>query len=190
MSLTGKWIDLIYKVAVGSWRTRLIVAPIAGALFLTSVALFILFAFMADTYLGFPRIIVYPWSSILGYALIALGSFLAILSIAYFIRVGGSPVPLSPPPKLITTGLYGFSRNPMLSGISMLLFGLGIVFGSLSLVFIFTPLFIAVNVWELKKIEEPELVKRLGQEYVEYRKRVPMFFPLCMKRRNVPDSGK
>jgi protein-S-isoprenylcysteine O-methyltransferase Ste14 len=33
------------------------------------------------------------------------------------------------------------------------------------------------NVWELKHIEEPELVKRLGKEYVEYRKRTPMFVP-------------
>jgi protein-S-isoprenylcysteine O-methyltransferase Ste14 len=32
-------------------------------------------------------------------------------------------------------------------------------------------------VWELKAIEEPELEKRLGKDYVEYKKRVPMFFP-------------
>jgi protein-S-isoprenylcysteine O-methyltransferase Ste14 len=43
--------------------------------------------------------------------------------------------------------------------------------------FIFTPLFILINVWELKAIEEPELLKRLGQDYIEYRKRTPMFFP-------------
>ncbi len=38
-------------------------------------------------------------------------------------------------------------------------------------------LFIFVNVWELKAIEEPELLKRLGEDYSEYRKRTPMFFP-------------
>ena len=57
----------------------------------------------------------------------------------------------------------------MLSGLFMQLFGLGIALGSLSLVFIFTPLFVIMNVWELKNVEEPELVKRLGREYVEYK---------------------
>jgi protein-S-isoprenylcysteine O-methyltransferase Ste14 len=58
-----------------------------------------------------------------------------------------------------------------------LLFGFGALLGSVSLLVVFTPLFIFINVWELKTIEEPELVKRLGQDYVEYRKRTPMFFP-------------
>lgn len=65
----------------------------------------------------------------------------------------------------------------MMTGLFMQFFGIGIVLGSLSLVFIFTPLFIAINVFELKKIEEPELEKRLGEAYVKYKKEVPMFFP-------------
>jgi protein-S-isoprenylcysteine O-methyltransferase Ste14 len=45
------------------------------------------------------------------------------------------------------------------------------------LVFLFTPLFILANVWELKHIEEPELIRRLGDEYAAYRRRTPMFLP-------------
>jgi protein-S-isoprenylcysteine O-methyltransferase Ste14 len=78
---------------------------------------------------------------------------------------------------LVTTGPYAYVRNPMLTGVFALLFGIGLSLGSASLLVIFTPLFILVNVWELKVIEEPELVKRLGQDYIEYRKRTPMFFP-------------
>lgn len=44
-------------------------------------------------------------------------------------------------------------------------------------VLVFVPLFILVNDWELKAIEEPELLKRLGDEYAEYRRRTPMFIP-------------
>jgi protein-S-isoprenylcysteine O-methyltransferase Ste14 len=40
---------------------------------------------------------------------------------------------------------------------------------------------ILINVWELKAIEEPELTKRLGQDYIEYRKKTPMFFPSLEK---------
>ena len=70
----------------------------------------------------------------------------------------------------------------MLTGIFMQLFGIGIAVGSLSLLFIFTPVFIVMNVWELKKVEEPELAKRLGDAYVEYKKQVPMFFPFKKRR--------
>jgi protein-S-isoprenylcysteine O-methyltransferase Ste14 len=65
----------------------------------------------------------------------------------------------------------------MLTGVFALLFGIGVLLGSASLLVIFTPLFIFINVWELKAIEEPELLKRLDQDYIEYRKRTPMFFP-------------
>jgi protein-S-isoprenylcysteine O-methyltransferase Ste14 len=64
----------------------------------------------------------------------------------------------------------------MLTGVFALLFGIGVLLGSASLV-LFTPIFILINVWELKAIEEPELLKRLGQDYIEYRKKTPMFFP-------------
>jgi protein-S-isoprenylcysteine O-methyltransferase Ste14 len=65
----------------------------------------------------------------------------------------------------------------MLSGVFLLLFGVGFAIKSLSLVAAFTPLFILFNVWELKHIEEPELVKRLGEDYVAYHQRTPMFIP-------------
>jgi protein-S-isoprenylcysteine O-methyltransferase Ste14 len=182
VSFVGKWIDLIYKVATGSSKTRLILAPIVGSLYLSLVALFIMMSFIADTFLHFPEAVCYPWSLLVGICLIILGLFLMLLSISYFIRVRGTPVPFCPPPKLVTTGPYRFVRNPILTGIFLQLFGLGIFSGSLSLVFIFTPIFIIINVWELIKVEEPELVKRLGQEYVEYKKQVPMFFPSLFKK--------
>jgi protein-S-isoprenylcysteine O-methyltransferase Ste14 len=100
-----------------------------------------------------------------------------IWSILHFIRVKGTPVPFNPPPKLVTTGPYAHVRNPMLTGVFVLLFGLGVLLRSISLVSIFTPLFILLNVWELKAVEERELERRLGKDYVEYKKRVPMFIP-------------
>jgi len=102
-------------------------------------------------------------------------------SILHFIKVKGTPAPFNPPPKLVTTGPYSYIRNPMLSGIFILMFGFGILFRSISLVFIFTPLFILFNFLELKSIEEPELKKRLGKDYLEYKKSVPMFFPRFKK---------
>ena len=107
----------------------------------------------------------------------ALGSAVIAWSAFHFLRVKGTPVPFNPPPKLVTTGPYRHARNPMLTGVFVFLFGLGFGVNSVSLVFFFTPLYVLVNVWELKQIEEPELTKRLGDEYVEYHRQTPMFIP-------------
>ena len=94
-------------------------------------------------------------------------------------------MPLNPPPKVVSTGPYAYVRNLMLSGGFMQIFGFGLLVKSISVAFLFTPLFILLNVLELKAIEEPELAKRLGEEYIEYRKQTPMFFPRWKRRRPV-----
>lgn len=177
----GKVIEVVYKVATGSRRTQLLFAPLLGAFYLSLIAFFIFLSFVTDRSLNMPSAMCRPWSTIVGIGLIIPGLFLMLTSITYFVKVRGTPVPLSPPPALVCTGPYRFARNPMLSGIFIQLFGIGILSGSLSLVFIFTPLFIFINVLELKKVEEPELEKRLGQAYVDYKKRVPMFFPFRIR---------
>jgi len=177
MSLIGGWTNLIYKVATGSWKAKLVFAPIVGVSYAGLIVALFLLSRVVDRWLSLPKAISYPGSLAIGFFLIAFGLALYCLSVAQFLRVRGTPVPFSPPPKLVTTGLYRFTRNPMMTGLFMQLFGIGIALGSLSLVFIFTPLFITINVWELKKVEEPELERRLGDAYVKYKKEVPMFFP-------------
>jgi len=45
------------------------------------------------------------------------------------------------------------------------------------MVLLWTPAFVLLNVIELKLVEEPELERRLGATYKEYRERVPMLIP-------------
>ena len=108
---------------------------------------------------------------------IAVGVVVTAWSAIHFLKVEGTPVPFNPPPRVVKSGPYRYARNPMVTGVFILLFGIGLAVDSVSLVCFFTPLYVLINVWELKQIEEPELVKRLGDEYVEYRKRTPMFLP-------------
>ncbi|UCF62664.1 MAG: isoprenylcysteine carboxylmethyltransferase family protein, partial [bacterium] len=105
------------------------------------------------------------------------GIALTSWSAFHFLKVKGTPVPFNPPPKLVRTGPYGYIRNPMLTGVFLILVGLGFFINSFSLVLFFTPLFVLINVWELKRIEEPELIRRLGEEYIKYRRETPMFLP-------------
>lgn len=106
-----------------------------------------------------------------------IGAAITAWSVLHFLKVKGTPVPLNPPPKVVKTGPYRYVRNPMLAGVFLMLFGIGFVVNSVSLVFFFTPLYVVINVWELKRIEEPELIKRLSDEYIEYRRQTPMFIP-------------
>ena len=73
----------------------------------------------------------------------------------------------------------------MITGLFLLMLGLGVLFGSLSLIFIFTPLFIVFNVLYVKAVEEKEMEKKFGEEYVEYKKKVPMFIPGLKTRKQL-----
>lgn len=184
MSLIGRWTNLIYKVATGSWKTKLLIAPIVGASYLGLIVGFILLSRAADRVLKLPTVFYHLASTIIGYFLILLGFILMFISVVYFLRVRGSPVPFSPPRKLVVIGPYKYARNPMVTGIFIQLFGIGIVLGSLALLLIFTPLFTIMNVWELKMIEEPELEKRFGKAYIQYKKMVPMFLPFTKRQKH------
>ena len=177
MPLREKLIKVFYKAATGSRRVRTPLTLAGGLFFATFVGLFVVLSLWLDKFLGFPKLLSMSLSITVSVPLLAIGLFLMLWSILHFIKVKGTPVPFNPPPKLVTTGPYAYVRNPMLTGVFILLLGLGILFGSISLVFILTPLFILLNVLELRAIEEPELEKRLGTEYIEYKKRVPMFIP-------------
>jgi protein-S-isoprenylcysteine O-methyltransferase Ste14 len=177
VSLKTKWIDFLYKVATGSKKVRNLFTPIGATLYALFTALFVVLALQVDKFLKLPKLFPKSLNVIFSLPILLLALFIMGWSVLNFLKVKGTPVPFNPPPRLVTTGPYAYVRNPMLTGIFILLFALGILFGSVSLIFLFTPLFIFINVWELKSIEEPELAKRLGEEYLEYKKRTPMFIP-------------
>jgi protein-S-isoprenylcysteine O-methyltransferase Ste14 len=182
MSLQEKLINALYKAATSSRKIRVIFTPIGLVFFFTLVTLFVVASLWVDKLAGYSKIIPVSRNIIISVLPLTIGLFLILWSIFHFIKAKGTPVPINPPPKLVTTGPYAHLRNPMITGMFILLFGLGILFNSASLVFIFTPLFILLNVLELKTIEEPELEKRLGEKYLEYKKKVPMFIPRLKKK--------
>ena len=177
MRLRQGWIDLLYRAATGTRKARTLLTPIGVAVFGLFTALFVVAGLLVDELLGLPELLSERARLLVSTPPIAVGILLTAWSALHFLRVQGTPVPFNPPPKVVDSGPYRYSRNPMVLGVFILLFGIGFAVNSVSLVCFFTPLYVLVNVWELKQIEEPELVKRLGDEYVEYRRQTPMFFP-------------
>jgi protein-S-isoprenylcysteine O-methyltransferase Ste14 len=172
-----KLIYIFYSAATGSSRTRILLTPIGPLVFFGFIAGTIAASLLVDRWLSLPGLLDYPVKYMVCVPLLIGGSFLTAWSVLSFLKRKGTPVPFNPPPELVVTGPYASSRNPMLTGLFLVLFGTGALLGSISMVLFFTPLFVVLMVWELKAVEEPELERRLGQDYIDYRKRVAMFVP-------------
>ena len=156
---------------------RTILTPVGLVVFGLFTALFVAAAFLVDRSFGLPGLLPQGARLPVSLPLITIGIAVTTWSAIHFLRVRGTPVPFNPPPEVVETGPYRYARNPMVTGIFLLLFGIGFAVNSISLVCFFTPLYVLAHAWELKKIEEPELERRLGERYVEYRDRTPMFIP-------------
>jgi protein-S-isoprenylcysteine O-methyltransferase Ste14 len=112
-----------------------------------------------------------------GLPVICIGLYIMITNISAFIRIGkGTLAPWSPTRELIITGMYRYVRNPMISGVVIALVGEAITILSLNILIWAAIFFIVNNLWFLL-YEEPDLLKKFGKEYSEYKKNVPRWIP-------------
>jgi protein-S-isoprenylcysteine O-methyltransferase Ste14 len=78
--------------------------------------------------------------------------------------------------KLVTSGPYRFTRNPMAFGTFLCYLALGLVLNS-AVVLIFIALMMPVALAYIRRWEERRLARDFPEEFPAYRQRVPMFFP-------------
>jgi protein-S-isoprenylcysteine O-methyltransferase Ste14 len=88
---------------------------------------------------------------------------------------GGGPGLETPPDRLVSTGPYAYTRNPMYLGHLIFLTGLALTFQSWSAGIIT----VAVAIWFHSRVvgDEKKLEDRLGPAYVEYEKSVKRWLP-------------
>jgi protein-S-isoprenylcysteine O-methyltransferase Ste14 len=187
VTIQERWIDLLHRTATGTRRFRTLLTPVGVLIYGGFTTLFVFAALLVDRLLGLPALLPEVVRLPVAMPVMVVGAATTFWSAFHFLKVKGTPVPFNPPPTVVDTGPYRYARNPMLTGVFVFLFGLGFAVNSISLVFLFTPLYMLANVWELRRIEEPELVRRLGDEYIKYRRRTPMFFP---RLRHQPTGGR
>ncbi len=82
---------------------------------------------------------------------------------------------ISSPNQLIKSGPYGFSRNPMYVGWTMIFLGVALSINSAWPVIILPIVLAYIHFIEIRK-EEQELQKQFGSEYTQYRNRVRRYF--------------
>jgi protein-S-isoprenylcysteine O-methyltransferase Ste14 len=166
-----------HQMATGPRRIRRLLTPIASGFFVCLIFLAIAGSFLIDRFFGFPEFVSLPYSEAFSIPVLIGGASLWLWSVSRFLKMKGTPVPVNPPPVLVTDGPYAYSRNPMMTAVFLMLAGIGILFGSITLTFIATPVFVFVSLFGFKYIEEPELEKRFGKAYREYKKKTPIIIP-------------
>lgn len=79
-------------------------------------------------------------------------------------------------PQIITTGVFSIVRHPIYLG-SILLY-IGLILLTLSLLSVLVWILIIVFYYMISRYEEKLLTQRFGSVYGEYKKKVPMLFPI------------
>ena len=110
---------------------------------------------------------------IFGSFMIISGLIIILSAIILFKKYQTTISPLNPSnaTKLITDGIYKFSRNPMYLGLLFVLFGISIILNPTGGLFLI-PLFILyLNIFQIVP-EENAMVDLFKDEFLEYRKNV------------------
>ena len=89
----------------------------------------------------------------------------------FYVSGRGTLAPWDPPRRLVRTGLYRFSRNPMYVGVLMILTGWAAGFHSWSLAGYGAVVAVAFHLRVLL-YEEPTLARRFGDEWDRYKRQV------------------
>lgn len=114
---------------------------------------------------------------IVGALLFAAGFVVFAWCVWLFGRVGeGTLAPWDPPRRFVVVGPYRYTRNPMISGVAVMLIGEALFFVSIPLA-LWTLTFVTVNQLYFMLSEEPRLERRYGARYRAYKAAVPRWMP-------------
>lgn len=84
---------------------------------------------------------------------------------------------------LVRQGVYKYMRHPMHLGLLFFPLSIAFLIGSPSFILIIAPTEMIMMLILIKYFEEPEAIKKFGNEYLEYKNQVPWFCfnLLCLK---------
>lgn len=121
----------------------------------------------------------------LGWLVAATGAAIYAMCLFRFLASGGTPMvwfmrPVraifgEEPPKLVMSGLYRHSRNPMYLGVLTAIFGQAIALASRTVAVYGLCVALTFHLVVLI-VEEPHLRNKQGPAYEEYCRRVPRWF--------------
>jgi protein-S-isoprenylcysteine O-methyltransferase Ste14 len=121
---------------------------------------------------------------ILGTVMIVAGAAVLVHAFARFVREGlGTPAPVAPTEHLVVGGLYRYVRNVMYIAVTMTILGQALLLGQVVLLVWAAVAWGAMAAFVVA-YEEPTLADRYGEQYEEYRRAVPAWWPRLSARRS------
>jgi protein-S-isoprenylcysteine O-methyltransferase Ste14 len=118
-----------------------------------------------------------PEVRVIGGALTIAGAAFVVHAFVRFVVEGlGTPAPVAPPERLVVGGVFRWVRNPMYVAVTAAILGQGLLLGRLELL-VYAAVFWAITAAFVRFYEEPNLERRFGTDYAEYRRTVPGWLP-------------
>ncbi len=109
-----------------------------------------------------------------GLALLVAGFTLSMSGVGTFLLAKTTTIPHKAASKLVRTGPYRFTRNPMYVGLTTFYIGLAFALNRLWPLALL-PLLFTILVRAVVRLEEQHLEERFGDDYRAYRERVRRF---------------
>ena len=133
---------------------------------------FLLLGPLIDRWLALPPL-PFPWW--IGALIAVAGAALIAVAGGAFRRAGEDPLPWTATDKVIASGLYAHSRNPMYLGMAIVELGLAVGWGS-AMGALLVPVAIGVVGANVIAREEAYLTAKFGDPYRDYCARVRRWF--------------
>jgi len=135
-----------------------------------------------DAVLGLRSFPPFPWNLYVGVAVFMFGLGVGLRSTRLLYSHGGGlpwgeAVEDAKTRRLVTSGVYAYTRNPMVLGYSLLPLAMGVLLQSPGMALSITPLVLLLNFAIVKLREEQDLEERFGDEYRRYREETPFLVP-------------
>jgi protein-S-isoprenylcysteine O-methyltransferase Ste14 len=133
---------------------------------------FLVLGIWAGRMLGIPGLPIDRVSlRIIGWIVIATGIVANFFGAGLFHRLRTAIIPFKPATRLVTSGIYRWTRNPMYLGLALLYAGIAILFDSLLALVLLTPVIAIIRSYVISR-EEAYLERTFGDEYRAYKARV------------------
>lgn len=137
---------------------------------------------LLDNALGLPPFPPFPWNLALGFAVFLPALLTGIKATRALLKIGkglpwGELNSGSSTRYLVTMGPYRYLRNPMALGYSILPCGMGLMFQSIGMATFVPAIALASSLLWARYREEPNLERRFGESFREYKARTPFIVP-------------
>lgn len=144
-----------------------VVAPPPAIYFAGLVAGLIFNYFFPAAIVFLPRTV----GIIAGIVFVAIAGFVIFAAFRAFSAAKTNVEPWKPTKAIVSSGVYGFSRNPIYLAMTLLYVGVALLLDSLWVLLFAVPLLFLINFGVILR-EEKYLTAKFGKEYLDYKQRV------------------